>query len=205
MKILKWVGIVIAVLGLILTIGPAMISENYSVVRTIETEAKSDVVFNQIVMLKNWDNWDPWSLQEPSAGLPIQGIDGTVGATRSWKGDTIGAGSMEITKIEPNSAIDYKLKFTEPMVSESEIHFKLEPAGAKTKISWIMAGKADGWYGRWFGLMMDGMIGKDFEKGLAKLDVVSKTAVVPASETMADPMAGDSATMQPTQTGSSPH
>lgn len=201
MKILKWIGIILGVIAVIVCIGPAFISKDYAVVRTVETDAKPEAVFNQIVMLKNWDSWDPWSVQEPSAGLPISGTDGTVGATRSWKGDTIGAGSMEITKIEPNSSIDYKLKFTDPMVSESNINFNIEPVGEKTKVSWKMTGSTDSWFGRWFNLMMEGMIGKDFEAGLSKLAVVSKEAGVPVTE----PMASDSMSQDTSHSVSSPH
>ena len=52
---------------------------------------------------------------------------------------------------------------------------KLEPEGAGTKVTWSFAGEAGrNPMMRYMGLMMDGMVGQDFEVGLANLKVLAE-------------------------------
>jgi hypothetical protein len=52
----------------------------------------------------------------------------------------------------------------------------LEPAGAGSKVTWgFDSDLGFNPIARYFGMMMDGMIGPDYEKGLARLKTVAET------------------------------
>ena len=73
---------------------------------------------------------------------------------------------MEFTRGEPNKLLGYRLVFKE-FNSTSIGTLKLEPEGAATKVTWSFVGEAgNNPMMRYMGLMMDGMIGKDFDAGL---------------------------------------
>lgn len=71
--------------------------------------------------------------------------------------------------------LGYRLTFKDGFNSTSTGTLKLEPEGAATKVTWSFAGEAgNNPMMRDMGLMMDGMIGKDFETGLANLKVLAE-------------------------------
>ena len=81
---------------------------------------------------------------------------------------------MEFTQAEPNKLLGYRLVFKE-FNSTSIGTLKLEPEGATTKVAWSVAGKAgNNPMMRYMGLMMDGMIGIDFDAALANLKVLAE-------------------------------
>ena len=81
---------------------------------------------------------------------------------------------MEFTAAEPNKLLDYRLLFKD-FNTTSNGALKLEPEGAGTKVTWRFAGKAGrNPMMRYMGLMMDGMVGQDFEVGLANLKALAE-------------------------------
>ena len=57
----------------------------------------------------------------------------------------------------------------------------LEPAGAGTKVTWgLDTDLGFNPIARYFGMMMDGMVGPDYEKGLARLKAVAESAAAPS-------------------------
>jgi hypothetical protein len=165
---LKKVGIIIGgLIGTFLIIS-ALLPSTYSVQRSIIIQKPVEVVFDHVADFSNFGAWNPWTPQEPSAITQIAGTPKTVGSEWSWKGEETGAGKLTIAAIEPNKAIKEKLVFTAPFESEADNNWAFEPAEGGTKVTWMMEGKV-GYSERIMGLMYDGMIGKDFEKGLNNL------------------------------------
>lgn len=167
MKILKFIGIGIVTLVVLLAIVPVFLSSKSNVVRTAVINAPTDSVFNYISDLKNFKGWSPWSSKDPNMVVTIEGTG--VGSVYSWKGnDQVGSGSMTITNIEPGKSVDVALKFVAPWESQAKVKWSVAPEGNATKTSWEMS--QDLSYGqKYVGLMMDKMIGPDFELGLAQL------------------------------------
>jgi uncharacterized protein YndB with AHSA1/START domain len=167
MKILKFIGIGLVILIVLLAILPVFLSSKSNVVRTTLINAPSDSVFNYLSDLKNFKDWSPWSSKDPNMVVTIEGTGS--GSVYSWKGnDQVGSGSMTITNIEAGKSVDVALKFIEPWESQANVKWSVAPEGNVTKVSWGMS--QDLSYGqKYFGLMMDKMIGPDFELGLAKL------------------------------------
>ena len=93
----------------------------------------------------------------------------TSGAKLAWVGNSsVGSGSQEIIKSVPDGRIVNALDFSG---SQAKATFRLTPDGNGTRVTWSL----DSEHGynpinRLFGaLLLDGMVGEDYEKGLAKL------------------------------------
>lgn len=167
MKILKYIGIGIAGLIVLLAIIPVVLPSKTTVVRSITVNENTDSVFRYLSDFNNFKQWSPWQGKDPNMTTSIEGSG--VGSVYSWKGnDQVGSGSMTISAIEPNKSVSIDLKFIAPWESQAVTKWSVEPADNGSKVSWEMS--QDLSYGqRYFGLMMDGMIGPDFEKGLSNL------------------------------------
>lgn len=143
---------------------------DFTVTRTVHIEAAPSVVHALVDDFRRWRNWSPWEDVDPHLARSYTGSESGVGARYDWRGNAkAGAGSMEITASEP-TRISIVLQFLKPWKATNEVAFTLEPAGTATTVTWTMSGTHRG-LGRLFALVMsmDTMVGKDFEKGLARL------------------------------------
>lgn len=169
MKFLKISGIIIAVLALIFLLGGLFLPNTYSVNRSIEITAPDSVIYKNISNFTEFLKWNPWSKMEPTAKVQITGPVGKPGHLYTWNGDKTGSGQMKIQRVELNKMVDIELKFLKPMENLADTRFDILPNGKSSKVTWTMSGEADGMMSKWMCLMMDGMIGKDFEDGLKYL------------------------------------
>jgi hypothetical protein len=166
-----------AVLGLValFLVTAAFLPSAYSVERSIEIGRPPSVVFGQVADFNQWLAWSPWPEMEPAAKNTITGIPGTVGSTWAWEGKEIGVGSMTVEEVEKDRLLRSKLAFKEPMSSEADDSMRLEPIPSGTKVTWTNRGNLPYPVGRYFGLGVEGMLGPQFEKGLAKLKRVCES------------------------------
>ena len=145
-----------------------------NVARSVTISATPEKVYSLIASTREWKNWTVWNRRDPNMKIEYAGPESGVGAKWSWETKTEGHGEMEVTQAEPNTLLDYRLEFKE-FNSTSTGLLKLEPAGATTKGTWSFAGEAgNNPIMRYMGLMMDGMIGKDFDAGLANLKALTE-------------------------------
>ncbi len=179
MRILKvFIGLIIfALIGLFIIskIGP----KDYAVERSMEINASAAAVYDQVVHFSKWEAWSSWAEMDPGAEYKIIGADGKIGTKQTWKGDKSGEGSMEILEALPHEIVSHKLLFTSPFEAEARTRFSLEVIDSThTKLTWKMTGNNDGALSRIMGFFMpmDEAIGKDFERGLFKLDSILQTA-----------------------------
>ena len=81
---------------------------------------------------------------------------------------------MEITGSAADR-IDIELAFLKPFRNTQQVEFVLTPAGGGTDVTWRMAGQHEGMMRLFSKVMsMDKLIGKDFEKGLARLKTAAE-------------------------------
>ena len=98
-------------------------------------------------------------------------------ASYTWAGNRkVGEGKMTIIESAPSSLIGLQLEFLKPFKATNAAEFKFTPEGGQTLVSWSMTGKSNFFF-KVFGLFIDcdTMVGKDFEKGLASLKMVTET------------------------------
>jgi hypothetical protein len=147
-----------------------LLPSSYSVERSVTIQASPEEVFNHLQTLKGWPEWTAWTVQRyPDMKVSFSGPDQGVGAVYVWNGEEVGAGSLKLTGADPSRGVTYDLDFDNgQFLSKGEI--RMEPAGDQVKLTWINRGDL-GWnpINRYFGLMIDGVMGPDFETGLNNL------------------------------------
>jgi hypothetical protein len=81
---------------------------------------------------------------------------------------------MEFSAADPQKGISYKLTFADFGMSSSGV-LGFTPEGTGTKVSWTNEGEfGANPFMRYFGLVMDRMVGKDFAAGLSKLKTLAE-------------------------------
>lgn len=171
MKILKVLLIFIGVLFLIALILGMVGPKSYDVNRTALVAGTPEQVWPYVSNLKKMALWSPWAEKDTAMTVEYTGTDGAVGSMSSWSGNIeVGKGSQTLAVLEPNSRMESTLVFVEPMAGQSTAYTLLKDTTGGTYITWGMKGE-NGFVGRIFGsiLSMDKMMGKDFDRGLAKL------------------------------------
>lgn len=117
-----------------------------------------------------WEKWSPWnSSKDATLKYTYEGSNVGVGAKQSWTSEKMGHGWMQFTSMNPQTGVAYDLYIDmghSPSVLHGDIGFT--PEGDETKITWTDRGHSGASYGkRWMNLMIQLMIGKDLDTGLA--------------------------------------
>lgn len=170
--------IFIGLLGLLLILA-IIAPKSYHVYRSVEVNRPRSEMFHYLKFLKNQEDWSPWSTKDPDMLKTYSGKDGTVGFISAWSGNKdVGVGEQEIINILEGERIDMQLRFFKPWRAKSNAYLKLnESSGNKTRVTWGYTGNHKFPIDIIMLFMsMDKMVGKDFEKGLAKLRRVLEPA-----------------------------
>jgi effector-binding domain-containing protein/carbon monoxide dehydrogenase subunit G len=166
-RITLWVGLL-----LIVAIAAAyMLPRNVHVERSATIAAPRATVFTLLNSYKQFNRWSPWFELDPEARYTYEGPGAGVGAKLSWVGNeqTLGSGSQVITASEPYEKVAADVDFGQGGGPAKQV-YTLTAEGAGTKVSWSMdVDLGMNPIGRYFGLGFEGMIGKDFDRGLALL------------------------------------
>ena len=170
MKSLKKALLVVLILPVVLVVVSLFLPSHYAVERRTIIKAKPEAVFAQINTLKNWQEWSAWTAKRyPDMVTTYAGPDSGTGASMSWDGKTSGNGTLKITGSDPAKGITYDLAFEQgKYLSKGRLQF--EPAAEALAVVWTNEGELGGNpVSRFFGLLMDKMMGPDMAIGLANL------------------------------------
>lgn len=168
MRFLKWFGIGIGVLVLLVVIVGFCLPRKFHVERNLAIDAPPEAIYPVVARLREWPTWTAWTLERyPDMKIAFSGPEEGVGAKQTWEGKSSGKGSIEITTADPREGIAYDFSFDG---NPSTGGIKFLPGPDSTLVSWCSDGDLGlNPIGRYFGLLMDGMMGPDFEKGLSNL------------------------------------
>jgi effector-binding domain-containing protein len=175
MKILKVIGIILAVIIVIAAILTFTLPTKYNVERSITIDAPRNIVYDQVRYFKNFTAWSPWSNLDPAMSYEISSPDGEIGSVYSWSGNnSVGVGSLTNTALS-DDRIEQALDFTAPRESHDLTYYTFEETPEGVKVTWGL----DGSMARPMNLMglfmnLDKIIGQDFERGLNNLDSQTK-------------------------------
>lgn len=139
--------------------------------RSTHIDAPADKVFATLNDFHHWSSWSPWEELDPNMNRTHSGAASGKGAVYEWNGNKkVGRGRMEITTSTPSQLVGIKLDFLAPFEAHHMVEFTLTPSGAGTDVTWTMIGTSP-FVMKVMSIFMnmEKMIGKDFEKGLAKL------------------------------------
>ncbi len=175
MKALKTIFIILlALVGIILVLG-LLGKKEYRVERSLVIPASASVVYANVSDLNNHAKWSPWREMDPDMKEEVTGEPGSVGQKASWSSNNgnVGNGSQEIIALGKDKMVRTALVFTSPWESTSTGTFDLVEENGGTKVVWGVEGE-NAFMMRVMSMFMDmdGMVGPQFEKGLAKLSSV---------------------------------
>jgi len=167
----KIIAIVVAVL-VAAVLGFALTKpDSFNVQRTTRINAPAEKIFPLINDFHSWASWSPWEKLDPAMRRTNSGAAMGQGAVYEWEGNAkVGKGRMEITEVSPPTKVTVKLDFLKPIEGHNIAEFTLEPQGDSTSVTWAMRGPSP-FISKVFQVFisMDGMLGKEFETGLANL------------------------------------
>lgn len=155
--------IILAVIGL-------MLPSSARVEREMLIEAPPSEVFPHLNSMRAFHSWSPWTDVDPETVYRFAGPESGVGSRMRWfsREEGIGEGSQEIIASTANERVETDLVFGDK--GHGTATFVLAPSGQATLLRWQF--QTDfGWdlFGRYVGLMLDGMIGMAYDRGLHRL------------------------------------
>ncbi|MFT5731418.1 MAG: hypothetical protein ACJA2W_002511 [Planctomycetota bacterium] len=168
----KFIGIVLTlVIAFGFLVPQLFLSKSFAMDRGNVIDAPQAEIQAIVGDLSTWKDWTAWNKEaDPSLVYTYIGEANTVGHSMEWTGDELGNGKLTLTGIKPGQ-IDYDMEFEGDGNSRGAII--LEPAVGKdgsTAVRWEFSGTMEGMpFNRYFGLLMEKMVGPDFEQGLVDL------------------------------------
>jgi hypothetical protein len=165
-RLFLWTGGVLLLLVIVAYVLPRQVHVD----RSITINAPKAAVFAQLNSYTDFNTWSPWFELDPKAKYTYEGPAAGPGAKMSWVGDpsTLGSGSQTITASQTDDRVEAAVDFGQGVPAKQV--FSLAAGVSGTMVTWgIDVDLGMNPVSRYFGLMFDGMIGKDFDKGLANL------------------------------------
>lgn len=163
-----------------------LLAEKIHVERSAQIHASPATLYGVLNSFDQFDQWSPWADLDPNVKVEKSGPASGVGAKYAWHGNAdVGAGSQEIIATTPETSVQIRLIF-EGFDQPSTASFTIVPEGNGSLVTWAMdSNLGSNPVNRYFGLMMDKYIGKDYEKGLARLKTLAENLPPPAAATPA--------------------
>ncbi|GHE96314.1 polyketide cyclase [Aliiroseovarius zhejiangensis] len=147
-----------------------LLPSDVSVSRSTLIAAPTEEIFPYVNSMQATEAWSPWLSRDPDVVLTYEGPEEGVGNTLRWTSDdpSVGTGIQVIIASTPNERVDTALDFGPQGLANA--YFDLAPADGGTLVAWgFETDLGMNPIARWMGLMFDGWIGADYEKGLANL------------------------------------
>lgn len=174
MKILlKILGIFAGVVTLLMGFGFALPGQAH-VERDIVISAAAKDIFPYISDFKAWQNWSPWAKMDPNAAFVLTGSG--VGQRMEWDSDNpdVGQGAQEVTVMEAPALMQTHLEFEGQGVADAT--FNLQENNGRTLVTWSLDSNMSEKtplllkpITNYFAVMMDSMVGPQYEIGLRNL------------------------------------
>ncbi len=170
MRFFKRLFLVLVILAAIFAAVGFLLPGNVHVERSTLIAAQPAAIFPYVNNFRRFNEWSPWALRDPATEYSFTGPEAGVGAKMSWKSNNaqVGSGSQEILESTPERRVVSALDLGQ--MGAAQAGFTLVPEGAGTKVTWSLdAELSNNPLSRWMGLLFDGLIGPDYEEGLARL------------------------------------
>lgn len=170
----------LVVLVLLLVVVAFFLPRHYRVERSVVIAAPATTVFPLVADLRNWRDWGIWYERDPEmvTSYSDDPAPDKVGGWVAWTSESQGSGSATLKQLHPPMHATYELGF-EGFDMTSEGAFVVAPVAGGVQVTWSDEGDlGNNPLHRWFGLLLDGMVGGDFDAGLAKLKALAESKTV---------------------------
>ena len=174
MRTLESLAIVaVAFIGGVLVVA-ATRPDTFEVRRTATIKAPPERIFPLINDLRAFNTWNPYEKKDPNIKGSYSGASGGKGAAYAFQGNKdVGTGRIEIVESSAASRVTMNLVMLEPFEARNVVEFVLEPKDDATNVTWAIHGRVP-YIAKIVHLFfnVDGMVGGDFEAGLAGLRAI---------------------------------
>ncbi|GAB5447295.1 SRPBCC family protein [Gymnodinialimonas sp.] len=173
MRLIRNILIGLVALAAVLAIVGMFLPRYVTVERDLVVNATPDAVYPHVSSLQAFTEWSPWGDIDPDMEVAFSGPEVGVGNVMEWTSEhpNVGNGRQEILEVAENESVRTALDFGD--MGTAEAWWRLTPEGDATRVVWgLTADMGQGPVGRWFGLMMDGWVGADYERGLGRLQAI---------------------------------
>ncbi len=168
---LQRVIVVVLSLPFAIILSAYLLPDSTEVSRSIVIERPAADVFPYLNNLESMQTWSPWAKKDPNMQVVYPASKEGVGAVMQWRSDKpdVGKGQQEI--IESDQDQHVALSFAFENQSPAKVLFDLEAlAENRSQLTWTFVSEhGSNPMNRYMGLLFDGMLGPDFETGLADL------------------------------------
>ncbi len=172
-RVLKWLVGALVVAALVVFGGGMLMPSTVEVSRDTVINATPEKIFPHVANLKASNKWSPWVEMDPNIKIEYSGPEQGVGQVSAWKSEEMGDGSQTVTELIDNQKVVTALDFGQ--MGTASAQFDLVPDAGGTKVIWTMKSElGNNPIARWFGPMIKSEVGEEYEKGLAKLRVVTE-------------------------------
>jgi effector-binding domain-containing protein len=169
----KFIYAIAGLIVLLLVVGLALPRHARVQVQT-QIDANPATVFALANDFHRYTLWSPWLDTDPNAHVVYSGPVRGVGATMTWDGAIVGTGTQSITASAPFEHIEMTINPGES--GEARTWFNFAAENGTTITDWTF--ETDYGYnvvGRYFALVLEGIIQRDYTKGLASLKDLAET------------------------------
>ncbi|HMA98556.1 MAG TPA: SRPBCC family protein [Wenzhouxiangella sp.] len=160
-------GVLLATAVLVVFLG-FFLPRTTVVERSLVIDQPLNELFEVLQDLRHFPHWAPWLEQVPEDNYRFEGPESGVGATLVWS-DQAGGGRLWITDVVPGLAIDLQMELGE---TQSATYFRVEPLSTDgQRVTWGLQVEARAYdlVGRYMSLILPGLVGPEFDRGLARL------------------------------------
>lgn len=174
---IKTILLLVAVAILAVCVFATTRPDTFSVTRTVDIDAPAERVFTFLDDFHQWGAWSPWEKLDPGMQRTFRGPQSGAGAIYEWTGNSkVGSGRMEILESHGPGDLRIKLDFLKPFEAHNSTEFTLQPENGRTHVVWMMRGPMP-YVSKVISVFvsMDGMIGDDFQRGLANLKTAAES------------------------------
>ncbi len=179
MRFFRWLLIVIAILAAFFVGGGMLLPGDIHVERSTVIQADASQIFPYLNNFRRFNEWSPWAARDPNTPYTFSGPEEGTGAKMAWHSDDekVGSGSQEIVESTSNERVVTALDFGE--MGKARASFQLRPEDGGTRVVWSLdASLSADPLARWMGLLLDHLIGADYEEGLKRLKAKVETGAV---------------------------
>jgi uncharacterized membrane protein len=171
-------GAAAGVVGVVVS-GGVILPSQYAIERRIVVDVPLEVVYDQVVDLRNIAAWSVWTAADPSVKIAVGEVTIGEGARATWTGDAVGAGSVEVTRVDMNRRVTWKADVAGQAFEGALV---VRPEGTGTELSWLVLGDDPSWFaGPYRAMMMPRALTPSIDEGLKSIEAASKTAAQTAS------------------------
>lgn len=147
----------------------------FSLSRSAHVDADPARVHGLLDDFHQWRAWSPWEDVDPDLQRKYSGPERGEGARYEWSGNNkAGQGTMEIVESDPSKVV-VDLVFLKPFKAQNVTRFDLAPSAGGTDVTWTMSGDRNPVMHLLGKLYFDRAVGRDFEKGLARLRTAAES------------------------------